>query len=170
MEDREERLYKEMEPTIRDIASYACYMVYKLPSKYLEDIESITRLAFVKALRSYDTSKGASFNTFFQTIARRDIDKEIKKILNVSFIPASFEEGYMKESPDLIETLSDIEKYVLSLTTNCQSYLRLGAKALLLNAEGYTFEEIARMLDVSSGTLSNYYHRTKEYIKENYSL
>ncbi len=166
-----ERLFAETVPLIKRMANFSVYKTYKISSIYVEEFESVCRLSFVKAIRGFDETQNVDFSTYFVTIARRDIHREAKKILkrkecayldNLSGKTTCVEDDVVK---------SDIELCLEELSESAKSKrVKQGAKALLLQAEGYTLDGISHEMKLKRSVVDKYMSVAKQFIRNNYTL
>ena len=167
-----EKLYLKTEPLLKKIAGISTRKYRLEYNRYYNDIESVARFSFLKAVKYYDGDKGAKFNSFVTYIAKNDIDEYVNKQIfkhtsNITF--AELDENTVLDRRQIVTHKSDIERFVEDLASDERAYLSLGSKALLMSIDGFSCYEIAQILDTNEATIRSYISRTKEYIREHYN-
>ncbi len=162
-----EALFIQTEPLLKDVVA-TCLNIYKVDAteEIAAELDAVVKFSFVKAVNYYDSSKGIFFS-FLALVAKRDIGEYLKRnVLENKEVPSSVVPHFDKKV--VSEEAFSVTKYVEALTKSSIAYLAIGSKALLLQSQGYDFNEIEEMLKEKSVTIRSYVCRTKDYIRANY--
>ncbi len=136
--------------------------------KNKEDHEEICQDVFLKVYE-----KLAAFNfksklsTWIATIAYRQGINFIRKntIEMDSISDDTFVERFVNtETPEEILSESDLDKYVLTLVEKLPQHYRM--VLVLFHLEGMSYDEIAEVTAMPTGTVKNYLFRARNILKE----
>ncbi len=120
------------------------------------DAHDIVQSSFeVLWMKRKDVEAGKAKAYLFQVAYRRSIDSYRKKV-KVSFV-APPEESYSHSNPDLKKILD---------RALAQLYEQSRALVLLKDYEGYRYDEIAQITELSETQVKVYLHRARKVLKE----
>ena len=118
------------------------------------EAEDVAQAAFARALERRDRFAGGDVRAWFYTIGLRLAFNELRRRRVVVAREGGTEPTWaLASEPDLWIVLARVEP-------------RQRAALLLSVLDGYTHEEIGRMLGVPAGTVSSWLSRTKERLRE----
>jgi RNA polymerase sigma-70 factor (ECF subfamily) len=118
------------------------------------DAEDTAQTAFTRALEHRRDFEGGDVRAWLYTIGLRLAFNELRRRRRVASVDATPEPAWaMSSEPDLWIALGDLEP-------------RHRAALLLSTLEGYTHDEIGRILDVPAGTVSSWLSRTKDRLRQ----
>jgi RNA polymerase sigma-70 factor, ECF subfamily len=118
------------------------------------EAEDVAQAAFARALERRDRFAGGDVRAWFYTIGLRLAFNELRRRRVVVALEGATEPTWaLASEPDLWIVLARVEP-------------RQRAALLLSVLDGYTHEEIGRMLGVPAGTVSSWLSRTKERLRE----
>jgi RNA polymerase sigma-70 factor (ECF subfamily) len=118
------------------------------------EAEDVAQAAFARALERRDRFAGGDVRAWFYTIGLRLAFNELRRRRVVVAREGATEPTWaLASEPDLWIVLARVEP-------------RQRAALLLSVLDGYTHEEIGRMLGVPAGTVSSWLSRTKERLRE----
>lgn len=124
----------------------------------------VSQDAFMHAWRKFETFRGsASFGTWLYRIAiRRALDRiradrrYVARVVTDSELTA-YAAAVARAMP---ETRLDLERAIARLPEGARSVL------ILYEIEGYRYDEIASLLDISSGTVRSQLHRARRLLRD----
>lgn len=162
------------------LKKYEKYIYMNTKNYYLidgdkEDLVQEGMIGLLKGIKSFDFSREASFKTFVIMCMRRQIISALKnsnskknQILNVSYI----DEDKMKEnlfeekSPNAEEVFMYKELMQEFKTYSEKHFSKLEKEVLRFLINGYSYGEIAEILNKSNKTIDNTYQRIKLKVKK----
>ena len=120
------------------------------------EAEDVAQAAFARAFEQVGRFKGGDLRAWFYTIGLRLAFNELRRrkrgVASASAEAAAEPAWALRTDPDLWSALAELEPQHRA--------------ALLLSAlEGYTHDEIGRMLGVPAGTVSSWLSRTKVHLR-----
>lgn len=117
------------------------------------EAEDVAQAAFARALEHRRKFSGGDVRAWFYTIGLRLAFNELRRRRGIQSRDAGDEPSWaMSSEPDLWIILGQLEP-------------QHRAALLLSTLDGYTHEEIGRMLGVRPGTISSWLSRTKERLR-----
>lgn len=116
------------------------------------EAEDVAQAAFARALEQRHRFSGGDARAWFYTIGLRLAFNELRRRRTAARAPGDEPGWAMSSEPDLWITLGQLEP-------------QHRAALLLSTLDGYTHEEIGRMLGVRPGTVSSWLSRTKERLR-----
>jgi RNA polymerase sigma-70 factor (ECF subfamily) len=116
------------------------------------EAEDMAQTAFARALEQRDRFAGGDARAWFYTIGLRLAFNELRRRSRAPTTPGLEPSWAMTSEPDLWVALGDLDP-------------QHRAALLLSTLDGYTHEEIGRMLGVRAGTVSSWLSRTKERLR-----
>jgi RNA polymerase sigma-70 factor (ECF subfamily) len=116
------------------------------------EAEDVAQTAFARALEHRHKFSGGDVRAWFYTIGLRLAFNELRRRRTAARGPGDEPSWAMSSEPDLWITLGQLEP-------------QHRAALLLSTLDGYTHEEIGRMLGVRPGTVSSWLSRTKERLR-----
>jgi RNA polymerase sigma-70 factor (ECF subfamily) len=116
------------------------------------EAEDVAQAAFARALEHRHKFSGGDARAWFYTIGLRLAFNELRRQRTAARGPGDEPSWAMSSEPDLWITLGQLEP-------------QHRAALLLSTLDGYTHEEIGRMLGVRPGTVSSWLSRTKERLR-----
>jgi RNA polymerase sigma-70 factor (ECF subfamily) len=116
------------------------------------EAEDVAQAAFARALEHRHKFSGGDARAWFYTIGLRLAFNELRRRRTAARGPGDEPSWAMSSEPDLWITLGQLEP-------------QHRAALLLSTLDGYTHEEIGRMLGVRPGTVSSWLSRTKERLR-----
>lgn len=130
---------------------------FYLSKEDFEDCLQEANIAFLKAINTYDDSKTASFDTYAAKNIKNALLDYTRKMCNLNLKKVNDEandyymeiveaENHFGEA-EIMQYLKDIYETTESKT------IKMGIKATVLLANGYTYEQIASTLHVKEGTI-----------------
>jgi RNA polymerase sigma-70 factor (ECF subfamily) len=118
------------------------------------EAQDVAQAAFTRALERRHQFKGGDARAWLYTIGLRLGFNELRRRRRVQPGDSSIEPSWaMASDPDLWLALGDLDP-------------RHRAALLLSTLEGYTHDEIGRILDVPAGTVSSWLSRTKDRLRQ----
>jgi len=118
------------------------------------EAEDVAQAAFTRALEHRRDFEGGDARAWLYTIGLRLAFNELRRRRRVAPGDAAPEPSWaMTSDPDLWIALGELEP-------------RHRAALLLSTLEGYTHDEIGRILDVPGGTVSSWLSRTKDRLRQ----
>lgn len=118
------------------------------------DAQDVAQAAFMRALEHRGAFKGGDARAWLYTIGLRLAFDELRRRQRLTSADAAPEPAWaMTSDPDLWIALGELEP-------------RYRAALLLSTLEGYTHDEIGRILDVPAGTVSSWLSRTKGRLRQ----
>lgn len=118
------------------------------------EAQDIAQAAFTRALEHRRDFKGGDARAWLYTIGLRLASNELRRRRRVTPGDSTAEPAWaMRSEPDLWIALGQLEP-------------RHRAALLLSTLEGYTHDEISRILDVPAGTVSSWLSRTKDRLRQ----
>jgi RNA polymerase sigma-70 factor (ECF subfamily) len=118
------------------------------------EAEDVAQTAFARALEQRHRFSGGDTRAWLYTIGLRLAFNELRRRQKIGAIDPRHEPAWaMQADPDLWLALEQIEP-------------RHRAALLLSVLDGYTHEEIARMLGVRTGTVSSWLSRGRAHLRE----
>lgn len=116
------------------------------------EAEDVAQAAFARALEQRHRFSGGDARAWFYTIGLRLAFNELRRRRTAARGPGDEPSWAMSSEPDLWMALVQLEP-------------QHRAALLLSTLDGYTHEEIGRMLGVRPGTVSSWLSRTKERLR-----
>jgi RNA polymerase sigma-70 factor (ECF subfamily) len=118
------------------------------------EAEDVAQAAFARAIEQSHRFRGGNARSWFYTIGLRLAFNELRRRRPARpLVPEDEPTWAMTSEPDLWRALGELEP-------------RQRAALLLSALDGYTHEEIARMLGVRTGTVSSWLSRSKARLRE----
>lgn len=175
-----EKLYLEHEKMLRKIA-YKYKNIGYIYGYDLDDLMSIQHIAFMKAAKNYDKSKGVKFITYLTIAAEREIQTEFNIIkdtekrkanMNTFSINTTVQMENNEKEIQLkeltienpykeIEFRDFIEKIVDMTSTKSDT------KTIVeMRINGYSFGEIGKVLNINEKTVTTRYNRAIKRLKK----
>ena len=150
----------------------------RIPSRDFDDVVSIGRFGLMKAVVTFDDSKGAKFGTYAAKCIVNEIFMSFRKS-NKDQLVVSFEEtirgdltlGDMLSDPKSLEfeeQLDDSEVIAKALSYVLNSLSRKIAIILLFSMAGITQKIIADMFEMSQAQVSRIIKKNRCKLKNNY--
>lgn len=163
---------------------HKCLASLSLDSKKLsrlgldyDDISQEAWIAFVKAMQTFDNSKGASFNTYANICIKNRILSFIKSSASKKRSPLN-DSLSLDSEPGLSEDLcinfynTDPVSFVISRETNQLIKLQISAilsefelKTLKLYLNGFSYDSMAHRLSTSTKSIDNALQRIRTKLK-----
>ena len=153
--------------------------VYTIAYKYMsnhEDASDMAQEALIKAYRSIASFRGeAAFGTWIGRITANCCLDELRKRKNMQMMSLEetleLDEGNVKKefcapvaTPEEYALRQETMQYMQSLIDELKEENRI--VIILRELEGYSYEEIARILNCSLGTVKSRISRARAYLKE----
>lgn len=153
--------------------------VYTIAYKYMsnhEDASDMAQEALIKAYRSIASFRGeAAFGTWIGRITANCCLDELRKRKNMQLMSLEetleLDEGNVKKefcapvaTPEEYALRQETLQYMQSLIDELKEENRI--VIILRELEGYSYEEIARILNCSLGTVKSRISRARAYLKE----
>lgn len=175
--DALEEIFKYFDIPLRGMANK-----YYIPGGDKDDIMQIAKIGLYEGIKSFDKEKTLNPVLFLKKCAEIDIKDEVKKInrdkhktLGVaSSLDEPLDDDGGKVVGDIIEDDFCIEKFIEK--KELQKYIReniysnmskLESDVLKLHMDGYSYEEISKILSLSIKKVDNALQRIKRKIKVN---
>lgn len=118
------------------------------------EAQDVAQGAFTRAFEHRGDFRGGDPRAWLYTIGLRLAFNELRRRRRAAPIEATAEPSWaMTSDPDLWIALGDLDP-------------RHRAALLLSTLEGYTHDEIGRILDVPAGTVSSWLSRTKDRLRQ----
>lgn len=142
-----------------------------------DDLMSICNIGFMDAVESFDSTRGAKFNTYVTTVANNTVSKHFKKLNAIKRNPEYgfiyIDEEVQDELP-LAETISNnedmcmdvCEKDLIERVMEVARPIKRAEEILTLKMQGYTISEIGRLLGVSREVVAATFWRFKNKLRE----
>ncbi|MCC5911761.1 MAG: sigma-70 family RNA polymerase sigma factor [Clostridiaceae bacterium] len=157
------------------ITSYqktAFNIAYRMLGNF-EDANDITQEAFIKVYKSIDKFKGeSSFTTWLYAIVNNiclDFLRKKKKIKIISIDKSQGNENYQREIPDETNTPEVLfeKKEVRRTVQDAINQLKDEHRTIIIlrDIQGFSYEEIAEILDISTGTVKSRISRARRSLK-----
>lgn len=172
-----------------DVVQVNTGLIHKLAHKYrgtgidYDDLFSLGMMAMMKAVRSYDLTKGYKFSTFFSTLLRNEIlqfhRKEKKHLnqVNIDDVLKADANGSQLTFADLLEVEGPSVEEIVELTSTLDTVVKI-APEVLSEPELELFEHIvsngqvpkqregARLLGVSQPHVSRTIKKMQKKLKQ----
>ncbi|HXG24309.1 MAG TPA: sigma-70 family RNA polymerase sigma factor [Chthonomonadales bacterium] len=169
--------HKEFEELVARTQRQAYNMAYRMTGNR-DDAEDLTQEAYLRAYRSFDKyNRSLPFeNWFFRILSNLFVDglrrkpKQTPISLNQPLNDADGESNYLLEIPDdesnpevqLMENVMD-ERLQRALAALPQEFR---TAVLLCDVEGLSYEEIAKVMGTSIGTVRSRIHRGRRMLRK----
>lgn len=169
--------HKEFEELVARTQRQAYNMAYRMTGNR-DDAEDLTQEAYLRAYRSFDKyNRSLPFeNWFFRILSNLFVDglrrkpKQAPISLNQPLNDADGESNYLLEIPDeesnpemqLMENVMD-ERLQRALAALPQEFR---TAVLLCDVEGLSYEEIAKVMGTSIGTVRSRIHRGRRMLRK----
>jgi len=140
----------------------------------LEDANDVTQEAFLRVYRSIDKFKGnSSFSTWLYSIVNNvciDFIRKHKKTKVIYIDDNQYQEGYQKEIPDRKNAPEDLleKKEIKERVHDAINQLNYDQRTIIIlrDIQGFSYQEIAEILNISEGTVKSRISRGRNNLKE----
>ncbi len=137
-----------------------------------EDLYQIGIIGLMAAAESFDTVKGVEFSTYAETTIRNHLYNACAKEMRFYKRNLQYEAEIKNESDlasyseDFGELSASVKQALDEIKNNSKSWTVKGIEALELVIDGYSYTEIAKILDTTPENIKALIHRTRKLLKE----
>lgn len=137
-----------------------------------EDLYQIGIIGLMAAVENFDVAKGVEFSTYAETAVRNHLYNACAKEMRFYKRNLQYEAEITNESDltsyseDFGELTSSVKQAFDEIKNNSKPWTVKGIKALELVIDGYSYSEIAKIMDTTPENIKSLIHRTRKVLKE----
>lgn len=163
---------KSFEELISNYQNRAFNIAYRMLGN-LEDANDVTQEALIKIYRSINKFKGnSSFSTWLYSIVNNvciDFIRKHRKAKILYIDENQKQEGYQREIPDKMNTPECLfeKKEIKEMVHDAINQLNYEQKTIIIlrDIQGFSYQEIAEILNISEGTVKSRISRGRNNLK-----
>lgn len=184
MKKNMEQLYLEHEKMLYKIA-YKYKNIGQIYGYDLDDLISIQHIAFMKAAKNYDESKGVKFITYLTIAAEREIQTEFNMIKDTEKRKANMSTLSINTTVQMEDNEKEIQLKELTIENPYEEIefrdfiektvdmisVKSDTKTIVeMRINGYSFGEIGKVLNINEKAASARYNRAIKRLKKHLSI